>query len=145
MGSVTLEAPGIAGYDPAMSARQCIPLFCLAGFLALAACSSGAKKVRAPDAAKALAAEAAAAAGPVKQGIQRPWDPVRRTKAIAYCVSRQLNTPDGLLAIAQEDCKGGTLAYYGQDNGLRYCPLFQAHRMTFICYAPPPVPAPADE
>lgn len=129
-----------------MSAWKYIAFLCLAGILALTACSSGAKKVRAPDAAVTLATEAAAAtADPVRRGIQRPWDPVRKTQALSYCVSRQLNTPDGLLDIAQEDCKGGTLAYYGQDNGLRYCPLFQPHRMTFICYPPTAEAEPAEE
>jgi len=26
--------------------------------------------------------------------------------------------------------------YYGQDVGLRRCPLFQPYRMTFICFPP---------
>lgn len=128
-----------------MMPRRHVTLLCLAGFLALAACSSGAKKVPAPETAVALASEAAAAGGTVTIGIQRPWDPVRRAQALSYCVSRQLNTPDDLLAIAQEDCKGGTLAFYGQDNGIRYCPLFQPHRMTFICYPPTSVSEPAVE
>jgi len=142
---VPLEERLIARYDPAMMSRRYITSFCLAGSLTLSACSSGAKKVPAPDAAVALATEAAAAGGTVVVGgIQRPWDPVRITQALAYCVSRQLNTPDDLLALAQEDCKGGTLAFYGQDNGIRYCPLFQPHRMTFICY-PPVAAKPADQ
>lgn len=127
-----------------MKSYGLLTILCLAGGLALSACSSGALRAPAPDQAKALAAEAAAAQQleaaaserPARRGARRPWEPVRKLQALAYCVSSQLNTPEDLLVLAQADCKGGTLAFYGQDNGIRYCPLFQPHRLTFICYPP---------
>lgn len=105
--------------------------------LVLTGCTSQAMKVESPDEAIALANRYPSA--PDAPMPRRAWDPVTTPSALSYCYSKQINTPEDLLALAREDCKGGKLSYYGQDLHVRECPLLQTYRMTFICI--PDVPA----
>lgn len=62
------------------------------------------------------------------------WEDVRRVQPISFCYGRPLDEAEDLRAEAEFICKGGRVEYYGQDIGLRRCPLFQPYRMTFICF-----------
>jgi hypothetical protein len=104
----------------------------LALMLGLSGCGGIPKQTAAPDDAKAYVA-----ADPYNLGRtprKFAWEDVRRIQPISFCYGRPLDEADDLRAEAEYICKGGKVEYYGQDVGLRRCPLFQPYRMTFICF-----------
>ena len=104
----------------------------LALLLGLTACGGAPKRTAAPDDAKEYVA-----ADPFNQGRtprKFAWEDVRRVQPISFCYGRPFDEAPDLRAEAEYICKGGTVEYFGQDNGLRRCPLLQPYRMTFICF-----------
>lgn len=115
------------------SDRGCLAAaFALVLAAALVGCGGAPKRTSVPNEARVYAAE-----DPFNQGRSArefAWEDVRRVQPISFCYGRPLDDAPDLRAEAEYICKGGTVEYYGQDVGLRRCPLFQPYRMTFICF-----------
>ena len=105
-------------------------LVCLL-MMGLAACSGPVGTVSSPRKASALADGDPSNIG--KKPRKAAWQDVTLVQAISYCYGAT-DTPEAMLEEARDFCKGGEVKYYGQDTYLRKCPLFQPHRITFICY-----------
>jgi len=106
--------------------------FILAVALGLSACGGIPKRTVAPDEANDYVAS-----DPFNQGRTKrkfAWEDVRRIQPISFCYGRPFDQAEDLRAEAEFICKGGTVEYFGQDLGLRRCPLLQPHRITFICF-----------
>lgn len=112
----------------------------LAFALVLAGCSSRPFEVPPPSDVKGainIDEEAAALRGP------RDYNPDPRP--ISLCYSSQLNTPEEVMARAQELCPNqGELRYFSEDAIFNDCALLQPQRVTFICTPGPPPPSPYD-
>ena len=105
---------------------------------ALVGCSSQPFEVTPPSGvSSAIEIDEAAAA------LRGPRDYNPDPRPISLCYSSQLNTPEEVMAQAQQLCPNqGQLQYYSEDFLLNDCALLQPQRVTFICTPGPPPPSP---
>jgi hypothetical protein len=101
----------------------------------LVACTTGPGPVTSPAETAALAEGDPRNVG--KEPRKALWQKVRLVQAISFCYGSPPDAPGELVSEAQAVCKGGTVDFVGQDTYLAECPLFQPHRVTFMCYPGP--------